>query len=112
MAGLSKSDKFYIEGHRDLTIAQLATDLGKTKSSHKSIQKHIDEIRKAQEEAKAKAKPPDYFGHGPQNTVVMTEGQSKLGDDIMKELSQDSGKAYLKSKEGSLFIMNPEKPVY
>lgn len=94
-----------------MTVAQIATDLGKTKSSHKSIQKHRDELAKLKKQKENAAKPPDLFGRGPQNSVVMTEGQSKLGDDIMKELG-DSRKEYLKSKEKSVFIMDPNKPVF
>jgi hypothetical protein len=75
---LSKAERFYIASNRETPIKTLAKELG---LKPKQVKEYLAEL---EEEAK-KANPsnPPLLPANKHGSVVMTEGASKIGDDML-----------------------------
>lgn len=70
---LSKADKFYIDNNSELSLSELANDVGKTQ---KLIKEHLSTTQ-----ADSGRTVDSLMGKGASGAVVMTEAASSLADD-------------------------------
>jgi hypothetical protein len=101
---LSITERYYIQQHvHTKTVEQVAQDIGK---SVRDIASFYDAERK-----QAALKGRDRFERPAKGTVVMTQAQSKLADDMAKAGQLGNNEEYLKEMSSVMFIIDPSQPI-
>lgn len=88
---LSKAEKFYIENHRDMTVAELCVDLGRAKAT---VERFVARLPKPKTEAapeptesvveqeKKETLLYKQFARNDKGSTVMTQNAAEMSDDF------------------------------